>query len=88
MGHRHFCKRKSPSDIQETLMVHYVVHNSPSLFPIFSQMTDVQVQTTYLRSNLILSSTILLGVPSCLFPLSCGKYKVIFNMMTHEINTY
>ena len=88
MSHRPSCKSNRPSAIQGTLMVHYLVHYSPSLFPIFSPTTEVQAETTYLRSFLILFSPLRLGAPSGLFPVSYGKYRVTFNMMTYKINTH
>jgi len=80
MGYRPSCKCNSPSAIQEKLMVHYLVHYSPPFFPFFGQTKEVQAKTTYLRSILILSSHIRLGLPSGLFPLSYGKP---YDLMTH-----
>jgi hypothetical protein len=78
----------SPSSIQETLMVNYLVHNSRPLVPVFSQTTEAQAKTTNLRSTLILFSHLRLCVPSGIFPLSYGKYRVISYIMMHKINTH
>jgi hypothetical protein len=48
--------------------VHYRVHNSPPLVPILSQIDPVHTITCYLRSMLIFSTHLRLGLPSGLFP--------------------
>jgi hypothetical protein len=48
--------------------VHYRVHKRPPLVPIVSQIDSVHTIPSYLRSILILSNHIRLGLPSGLFP--------------------
>jgi hypothetical protein len=48
--------------------VHYRVHKSPPLVPILSQIDPVDTIPSYLRSTLILSTDLRLGLPSGLFP--------------------
>jgi hypothetical protein len=48
--------------------VHYRVNKSPPLVPIPSQTDLVHTIPSYLRSALILSTHLLLGVPRSLFP--------------------
>jgi hypothetical protein len=44
------------------------VHKSPPLVPIMSQINLIDTIPSYLRSILILSTHLGLGLPSCLFP--------------------
>jgi hypothetical protein len=46
----------------------YYVHKSPPLVPILSQINEVHNIPSYLRSILILSNHLRLGLPSGLFP--------------------
>jgi hypothetical protein len=48
--------------------VHYHAHNSPPLAPILSHINPVHTTPSYLRSILILSTHLHLGLPSGLFP--------------------
>jgi hypothetical protein len=48
--------------------VHYRAHDSPPPVPILSQIDPVHTTPSYLRSSLILSTYIRLGLPSGLFP--------------------
>jgi hypothetical protein len=48
--------------------VHYHVYESPLLFPILSQINPDYTFPSYLRSILILSTHLHLGLPSGLFP--------------------
>jgi hypothetical protein len=48
--------------------VHYRVHKSPPLVPILSQIGQIPTIPAYLRSILILSTHLHLGLPSGLFP--------------------
>jgi hypothetical protein len=48
--------------------IQYHVHESPPLIPILSQINPIHTITFYLRSILILSTHLHLGLPSCVFP--------------------
>jgi hypothetical protein len=48
--------------------VHHCVHKSPPLVPILRQINPVHTTPSYLRSILILSTHLCLGLPRSLFP--------------------
>jgi hypothetical protein len=60
--------------------VHYRVHKSPPLVPVPSQMNPVHTAPSILRSILVLSSRLPLGLPSSLIP--CGfRTKILHGFL-------
>jgi hypothetical protein len=64
---RHLCAYSRTSTILWNPTVHYRPHNSPPLVPILNQINPFHTSSTYLRSILILSTHLCLGLPSGLF---------------------
>jgi hypothetical protein len=60
--------------------VHYRVHKSPPLLPILTLINPVHTTPCYLRSILILSSHLRLGLPSGLFP-SGFPTKILYQFL-------
>jgi len=70
-------KSSSSSDSQETprtlwnQKIHHRIHKSAPLVPILTQLNNIHILTAYsLRSVLILSTHLDIGLPSSLYP-SC-----------------
>jgi hypothetical protein len=62
--------------------VHYRIHKSPPLVPILSQIDPVHIIASYLRSILILSTHVRLGLPSGFFPYH--QYPIRTHLLPHS----
>jgi hypothetical protein len=61
--------------------LHYHVHKSPPIVPILSQINPVHTIPSYLRSILILSTHLRLGLPSGLFP-SASPTNILYGFFS------
>jgi hypothetical protein len=64
--------------------VQYRVHKSPPLFPILSHINPIHTIPSYLRSILILSTHLRLGLPSGLFPFGFPTNILCIPILPHS----